>query len=151
MVEAEEGDIEEEEGEVVQGEAASFGEVFEATPEHGEGVFGAVEEDGPFGGDLELSECGVSAGDGERELGGEVGFADLGVSAEDADAGLEPEGLDEPSVLRRHGGDLADVARVEGLGGRAIPRTVTNCGNLGEPWAPRARRERAGILIVFQT
>jgi hypothetical protein len=118
-VEAEEGDIEEEEWDVIQGEAASFSEVFEASSEHGECVFGAVEEDGPFRGDLEETEGGVAAGDGERELGGEVSFADLGVAAEDADAGLEPEGLDEPSVLRRHGEDLADVSGGEGLDGRA--------------------------------
>jgi hypothetical protein len=99
-VEAEEGDIEEEERDAVEGEVTGNGEGFESATEHGEGILGTVEEDGPRFGDGESTECLVSAGDGDGNLSGELCFTDLGVSAEDADTALEPKGFDEPAILR---------------------------------------------------
>lgn len=129
-IDAQDGDIEEVDGELWKGEPGDGGESIEAGAECGQAVFGTVEEDGA-GGVGRFSEDFAASRHSESDLCGKERLADFGVSNDQSDTVGEPEIFDQPLLfagLRLDFRDMAGRERFEatasdrmGLVGSAAP------------------------------
>jgi hypothetical protein len=113
-IEAQDGDVEQIDGERIDGESGHGGEPVKAGPQGVQAVFGAVEENGAPETGRSSEHLGVG-GHGEGDLGGQEGLSHLGGAAQDADSGGQPEIFDQPLLVGWQGLDLGEVPSRERL------------------------------------
>jgi hypothetical protein len=120
-IEAQGGDVEQIDGEWIDGESGDGGEPVKAGPQGVQAVFGAVEENGAAETGRSSEHLGVG-GHGESDLGGQEGLSHLGGSAQDADSGGQPEIFDQPLLVGWQGFDLGEMPSRERLHGGMVFR-----------------------------
>ena len=122
MVEAQCGDVDDGDVEVMEGSGGGLGDAFETAAHEMAGILCGVHQDraGLCGG--EVTQARDARGDADGEVEGEEGFAALGFAADDADGVAAPQRVDEPLLVAGPVLELDRGSCGEGAHRRALVR-----------------------------